>query len=251
LSEPIRFTAVDRRWFLAGLAVLLFGLTCYRSAWLCDDAYITFRTIDNCTNGFGLRWNVLERVQSYTHPLWLLLQLPFHAVIREIYYTSLWLSLAFSVATIGLVLRAGASRLWGALIAVTALGLSRTFVDYSSSGLENPLTHLLLALFFLLYWRTSHHTRSLFWLACCAGLVTLNRLDLSLLILPPLLCLFWRLRSRRRLAVLVLGFLPLVLWELFSLWYYGFPFPNTAYAKLTTGLTASELAGRGCLYLAS
>jgi arabinofuranosyltransferase len=39
-----------------------------------------------------------------------------------------------------------------------------------------------------------------------------------------------------------------VLWELFSLLYYGFPIPNTAYAKLNTGVGAGELAARGFLY---
>ena len=34
----------------------------------------------------------------------------------------------------------------------------------------------------------------------------------------------------------VLGFIPLIAWELFSLIYYGFLLPNTAYAKLNTGL---------------
>ena len=42
-----------------------------RTAWLSDDAYITFRTVDNALNGYGLRWNVADRVQSYTHPLWM------------------------------------------------------------------------------------------------------------------------------------------------------------------------------------
>ena len=41
--------------------------------WLCDDAYISLRTVDNWVAGRGLRWNAFERVQSFTHPLWLLL----------------------------------------------------------------------------------------------------------------------------------------------------------------------------------
>ena len=39
------------------------------NAWICDDAYITFRTVDNFINGYGLTWNPGERVQAYTHPL--------------------------------------------------------------------------------------------------------------------------------------------------------------------------------------
>ncbi len=38
-----------------------------------DDAYITLRTVDNFINGYGLTWNISERVQAYTHPLWMFL----------------------------------------------------------------------------------------------------------------------------------------------------------------------------------
>jgi arabinofuranosyltransferase len=46
-----------------------------------------------------------------------------------------------------------------------------------------------------------------------------------------------------------LGFLPFLAWEAFSVLYYGFPFPNTAYAKLGAGIAASEIAARGGWYL--
>ena len=45
-----------------------------------------------------------------------------------------------------------------------------------------------------------------------------------------------------------LGFLPLLLWEAFSLFYYGFPFPNTYYAKLGAGIPTSELIPQGLAY---
>jgi len=57
-------------WLLV-TALLIFSVV--RSAWLCDDAFITFRTADNFIHGYGLTWNVAERVQTYTHPLWLFL----------------------------------------------------------------------------------------------------------------------------------------------------------------------------------
>ena len=49
------------------------------TAWLCDDAYITFRVVDNLPGGFGLRWNTFERVQAYTNPLWMLLVTPLYS----------------------------------------------------------------------------------------------------------------------------------------------------------------------------
>src|SRR6185503_19260292 len=83
---------------LLGLMLALFATLLVRSAWICDDAYITFRVIDNFWNGYGLRWNVIDRVQAYTHPLWLMLMSLVYGVTREAYYTSLALQIALSLA---------------------------------------------------------------------------------------------------------------------------------------------------------
>jgi hypothetical protein len=45
------------------------------------------------------------------------------------------------------------------------------------------------------------------------------------------------------------GLLPLVVWEAFALFYYGFPLPNSAYAKLGTGIARADLAAQGVAYL--
>ena len=47
------------------------------------------RTVDNFVNGYGLTWNVAERVQAYTHPLWMFLLFPIYFVLREPFYTFL------------------------------------------------------------------------------------------------------------------------------------------------------------------
>jgi arabinofuranosyltransferase len=54
--------------------------------------------------------------------------------------------------------------------------------------------------------------------------------------------------SQRTLAMTAIGFLPLLLWEAFSLFYYGFPFPNTYYAKLGAGIPKAELFAQGLTY---
>ena len=46
----------------------MFVVVLIRTAWLSDDSFINFRTIDNFLHGYGLRWNVAERVQSFTDP---------------------------------------------------------------------------------------------------------------------------------------------------------------------------------------
>lgn len=247
MQQAEAVVAPPTKWIAAGAAVVLMGLI-VRSAWVTEDAYITLRTVDNLVHGYGLRWNVGERVQGYTHPLWMFaLSVPYF-LTREDFYTTIGLSLLTSGAAVLLLLalaRTGVS----ALIALVLLCLSRSFLDYSSSGLENPLSHLLLALFVLAYL----HERRLRTLTLLAALLALNRNDAVLLLLPALLhASIASLRSRglkQSASDALLGALPLLAWELFSLFYYGFPFPNTAYAKLNTGLPKSELISQGFTYL--
>ncbi|MCB1150680.1 hypothetical protein KDK88_03995, partial [bacterium] len=132
--------------------LLLLAAVTLLAAWLCDDAYITFRTVENLAEGRGARWNPLERVQSYTHPLWMLLLTAARAVSGEIYVTSLVLSLLLSWTAAALLALQAGPRRDAAFLALLALALSRSFVDYSTSGLENSLTHLLLVLWLRDWW---------------------------------------------------------------------------------------------------
>jgi arabinofuranosyltransferase len=233
------------------LAVAIVALVVLKSAWVCDDAFITLRTIDNLVHGHGLRWNVSERVQSYTHPLWLWVMTPIYAVVRSGYFTAILASLAVTIAAAG-VFAFVLARSWPAILlgAIAMVG-SRGFVDYSTSGLENPLTHLLALAFLALFLRRSEATpRSIGALGLLAALGALNRLDTLLLVLPPLLWLVWT--SPRRgaaLRALVLGFTPLVAWFLFALVYYGFALPNTYDAKIQTGVSTPFLWSHGVAYL--
>ncbi len=247
VSSTLKSTQALQKLVL-GLLALLFIAVLIRTAWLCDDAYITFRSVDNLVGGYGLTWNAAERVQSFTHPLWALLLSPLYALSGEIYFTSLILSMALSLAAVGLV-SLGLARGVGALLAVTSLTLSRAFVDYSTSGLENPLTHLLLALFLWCYFERKPDLRRFFWLSLLAGLATLNRMDTLLLFAPALALALWQLQTPKAALVLFLGFSPFILWEGFALFYYGFPFPNTAYAKLNLAVPRGQLIEQGLHYL--
>ena len=50
--------------FLTAFLVLLFGLFLIRNAWVSDDAYITFRTVENYLAGYGIGYNPFIRVQA-------------------------------------------------------------------------------------------------------------------------------------------------------------------------------------------
>ena len=235
----------DIRRLTHALAIGLFLVAVSRTAWLSDDAYITLRTVDNLASGYGLRWNVAERVQTYTHPLWmLLLALPYW-LTREPYFTPLAVSIICSTAAVWILLTRIAASAWTALLAGTVVVFSKAFVDYSTSGLENPLTHLLLAVFVLLLIRD----RGLMPLWLIASLLMVNRLDAGLLVLPALLVRTANQGCRAAARAVPLGLAPLLVWELFSLVYYGFPFPNTGYAKLGIGAGAGTLMAQGGLYL--
>jgi arabinofuranosyltransferase len=78
----------------------------------------------------------------------------------------------------------------------------------------------------------------------------LTRPDLVLLAVPVLIATTLRAaRNRRLVRDVAIGLSPAVAWTMFALVYYGFPFPNTAYAKLTMGIHASEVWRQGAMYL--
>jgi arabinofuranosyltransferase len=239
-------------YLLIALFISAFFVVLLRTAWISDDAYITLRTVDNVINGYGLTWNIAERVQPYTHPLWMFVLTIVYAITGEAFFSTIALSIGLSLATLVILAGKIAQTLPGALLGIATLLFSRAYIDYSTSGLENPLTHLLLVLFFALYLTRELGFTTLALLALTAALGILNRMDTLLLFAPTLAYATLRLLPAlklRAVAALALGFAPFILWEIFSLWYYGFLFPNTAYAKLNTGIDRSALVEQGFYYL--
>lgn len=250
IHEDKMLTGGVRTGRVAVVAVLaLFSLVMIRTAWLCDDAFITFRVVDNFLHGDGLRWNVVERVQVYTHPLWMFLVSGIAFFTGEICITSLALSLVLSLTVaviIGFRVSANACL---ATLSVLALTLSSSFVDYSTSGLENPLSHLLLLLFCLTFLWESASLWRVFLLSLLTALGMVNRLDTVLLCAPALALAVWPHKNAKAMCALILGMFPLLLWESFSLVYYGFLLPNTYYAKLGGGQGWRDACGAGLSYL--
>ena len=223
-----------------------------RYAWVSDDAHIILRTIDNFYHGYGLRWNPAERVQAFTCPLWTLLLSVFYFITGEGYYTTIVVSLAVSLYTVYYVGARAARTVQGAVLGTAVLLLSRAFIDYSTSGLENPLTHLLIAVYCVVAARAAadKSVRSFRRASLIFALLIINRMDTVLLLGPSLFYLWWIGPNRfRRATAAIPAFLPAMLWFGFSLFYYGFILPNTAYAKLSTGISSPALWLQGLFYL--
>ena len=231
-----------------GIVFILFII--FRRAWMCDDAFITLRTVDNFVNGYGLTWNVMERVQAYTHPLWMLIISFFYFFTREPFYTVILISITLSGCTLYLLLKYFGENQWMAILATIILAFSRAFVDYSTSGLENPLSHLIVILFFIIFIKPFkiNEEKHLFLLSLIASLGLLSRMDLFIVFAPPLIFSLWNYHKWKGLWYVLLGQLPFIIWELFSLLYYGFFVPNTAFAKLAHGVSRIVLLKQGLTY---
>jgi len=239
------------KWALAAwlACALVIVLAIVHRGWICDDAFITARVVDNCLSLRGLRWNPAERVQAFTHPLWLFAMLIARSLINDAYWSLLALSVLTSALCVGLLVWTRArSEPFFALVAVT-LAFSKSFVDYSTSGLENPLTHVLLV---LLWHELRRKPASLTRAASWVGLALLNRLDLALLFGPALLLVLFRDRNHsfpQRVRSVLVACAPLLVWQAFSLVYYGSLVPNTATSKLGTAPPRGQLLEHGLAYL--
>ncbi len=241
------------RWILQVVLAVLCFVFVLRSAWVCDDAYITMRSADNLVHGLGPTWNPGERVQAYTDPLWMLLLATLHAVLRNGYVTLLCASLSVTALFLFLFVRWHARGRSAGTLALIVLASSKSFVDYSTSGLENPLTHVLLVWAYRVFWDGARDLRGLCTLAFISSLGAWNRLDSFLLFIPALMVSGWGVlckeRIRRAAMAVFLGSIPLLGWEAFSFFYYGELVPNTAYAKLGTGVGIADYLLRGWRYL--
>lgn len=239
-----------RKW-MAMIGVLLVGLiVLLRTAWISDDAMITFRCVLNFIHGHGAVFNIGERVQAYTHPLWFMFLTLGTWIMGSVYLCTFVISIVISMIVLFLLLWNSRHVLY-AWIWIFILLLSQSFVDFSTSGLENPLSHLMLIIGLIAGCRFLETTkRSYLWIASVVLFTSyLSRPDLVLIMLPFWILLISKVNTwRERVLCFFISNIPNILWTIFSLIYYGFPFPNTAYAKLNNGIPTLELMKQGGVY---
>jgi len=130
----------------AGLALLLaFGIARAATlAWLCDDAFISFRYADNLVSGHGLVYNAGERVEGYTNLLWTLMLAASMAAGFTPEASSKTLGIAsYAVLAVGLALASWRRhRERGAPFVPLAAALvlvSDDFHEWATGGLETML----------------------------------------------------------------------------------------------------------------
>ncbi|MBQ9504367.1 MAG: hypothetical protein IJU93_05110 [Lachnospiraceae bacterium] len=244
------FSEVDR-WRLFSL--ILFAVTVLLLAWQSDDAYHGYVMARNLAEGHGFVYNIGERSTASTGPLFTLIISLAYFFTREMFFTSLVVCTLLSSAAFYILVYKFCRSKEQILMVMMALFASPSFMSYTTSGLENSLLFLLSALFL---WALSAHERynfkQLFVIALIISAIAMARMDTVLIFAPAAVWIFIMKRDGisfpKAMLAAAAGLSLFVLWELFAVIYFGFPFPNPAYVKLGTGISQIEYLKRGILY---
>ena len=244
--NPYRFYELYKSLIHGAIVGLITFYLIFRVAWISDDALINVRTALNMQVGSGPVFNVGERVQGYTSPLWFWVTFAVGNIFNEFIVTSIVLSLLFACLAFAIL---GAKSL--SVYRLITIGLSIYFcssiLDYSTGGLENALGMLCIVVFLIS--TQSDTTRSQIVFGVSASLVFLTRFDYAILLLPLLVFLFGPQCHKRKLYVTAIALVLPIFWFVFSKLYYGSFLPNTYYAKLNVDVPKSEILLQGFRYI--
>lgn len=240
---------MNRRLLAAALAILALGCL-LQAAWGyshfdlaghaagSDDAYISYRYALNLIAGHGLVFNPGERVEGYTNLLYVLLMVPLAwlAGPERLYPLSVALNFAFAALAVIQVGGFVSRRLDGFRggLAAFLFALCPSIWIAVASGLETPLVLCLQVGIWIAAEEAAEGRKGrLLLLAGLCVLLILTRADGFLM--PGLAAVFLFLKGRRRgaLMVAVTAAATVALLVLWRLSYYGWPLPNTYYAKVT------------------
>lgn len=227
------------------LLVLLY-LPCMLGSWMMDDAYISFRYAQNLVRGNGLVYNPGEVVEGYTNFAWTLLAALALACGGNLANLTTLANTLLGLGTVVLAYAIGRRALaqpsaW-ALVAPLVLALNGAFAAYTvaGGGMETALFAFLLTLSLWLYQRRPGRYGFLR-ASPVLALAALTRPEGLLVFGLTWLDSAWGAWRRREPWHTLVGptllflavFLPYYVWRFC---YYGYPLPNTFYAKVGGGL---------------
>lgn len=224
-----------------------------------DDVGISWRYARHLADGHGLTWNLDgPPVEGYSNFLWVLIIAVPGALGADVALASKSLGVVFAAANMvifAVVLKRllGDLRFWWTPLWIVAV--MPEWVAWSVSGLEISLygTFLLIALLAF----TGHSRRSALLLSIAIAGLVLTRPEgfavaAVILALRVLLMRGESIRTRWNTLRAPLVTLVLTLAGLvgFRLWYFGYPLPNTVYAKFSTLFPSLPHVGRWMLFVA-
>lgn len=213
-----------------------------------EDAFISFRYVDNLLAGNGLVYNVGERVEGYSCFLWIMLLSAAGAMGFDIVGSSVVLGIIAGALTLlaafklSKLLISGSGQWWVPLLAPFTLALFTPFVSWSGSGLETMFYTLLVTLGCYQYLRYVAHSTpfDLYSASAILALVAMTRPE-GILFAGGMFfyefvrCYFpvktFRPQATSLLCALLIFFSLFLAWFLWRAIYYQSLLPNTVYAK--------------------
>jgi len=222
-----------------------------------DDTFISFRYARNLVAGHGLVYNVGERVEGYTNFLWTMFAAAAIAAGHKPETAALAaarLAALVSVALTYVVARRhlGAPRFF-AFAGAALVAANGSFASEAEGAMETALFAALIVGGVLLALDEDARPRRIYWSSVVWAAAALTRPEgVMVFVLVSGYRLAWPApahRGRRRalaarlVAPFVLIYAPYYVWR-FA--YYGYPFPNTFYAKVGASWAT---VGRGLDYV--
>ena len=244
------------------ILVLAFLIILIRNAWVSQTAYFLFRSIENFVQGYGLVFNPGERVLPISQPLWpiilgavysLTLNVFHYSIHSQLYFIVIFFSIAFTLIAISLYAFRYSKQMLVIVTGFIVLTSSKAFVDYSTSGFENPLIHLLIILSFIGYEQminsANEDRKWVIWLPILISMTALLKWEAALLVLPLLVVVFSKSRNRVNTNAKLAAFLPFLFFLLITFLYYGVIVPNDLIARLHSDVGILRFIRQGVMYI--
>lgn len=225
-----------------------------------DDGFIALRYVQNLLAGHGLNYNPGERVEGYNCFLWLALVGGVGALLPSVSLVAIVEVIGVASGVFAIVLTArlaqrhlGLTGGWALLPAVFVAAHSG-FVTWSTGGLETTFFTALILLAACTYLDWLATGRRMWLTPLLFGIGSLTRPDavpVFLAVSLHALVVSWRQTSPRETMVRALRWSLIYLaltvpYYLLRYDYYGWPLPNTAYAKVGSGIAQYR---RGVQYI--
>lgn len=218
-------------FFALAAFALTFTLLYSKLSWLDDDGAFFLRYAVNMTKGAFWKYNINEApIWGASAPLWPLLIAPFirlglppvfsiHLVSGCCYVASTLLMTAILKKQFGL---------WIATLWIVFIGIEGRLLHFGISGLETPMTILVLSLAFMVL---IFNIKNLYLIVLTITLIAIHKIDL----IPFAAILFLTTcfqNKRLNLLSLILSSTLILAWYGFSWYYFGALVPNSFITKL-------------------
>lgn len=193
-----------------------------------EDAFITFRYAENLAKGFGLVYNIGERVYGTTTPLFAIILGFFKIFGVSCVVSSLIINLISEALTSLIIYKILKDFFSGYIVAVASLlfVFSPSNISWSVQGMETAFFSSIIAVSFYYAYKNKYYPALVF--GFFSAMIRIDGLSVTLIIL---IATFIKQRSSA-FRIITLPFLLFIIWELFLYFYFGSFLPNSMIAKL-------------------